>query len=144
MAGDGTSSFGKDRHPGFADCLGLLVYWPLMKGLLAGRLARNHVFAETDSRRKYSQFQDAEWQKNLDFVDELRRIAADAGHTVAELVINWTIHQPGITAALCGARRPEQIRETAGGAGWTLTDAERARIDRALAAHGRPITDTPV
>ena len=45
---------------------------------------------------------------------------------MAELVINWTIHQPGITAAVCGAKRPEQIRETAGGSGWKLTDEQLA------------------
>ena len=62
-----------------------------------------------------------EWEKNHDLLDKLRRVAADAGHTVAELVVHWTIHQPGVTAALCGAKRPEQIRETAGATGWRLT-----------------------
>jgi aryl-alcohol dehydrogenase-like predicted oxidoreductase len=122
----------------------VLVYWPLMKGLLAGKLGRDHVFAETDSRRKYPMFQGREWQRNLDLVDRLREIAESAGHTVAELVINWTIHQPGVTAALCGAKRPEQIRETAGGAGWPLTDEQRAQIDRALAERGTPEVDVPV
>ena len=56
---------------------------------------------------------------------------------MAELVINWTIHQPGITAALCGAKRPEQIRETAGAMGWQLSDEQLAAIDAALAAAAR-------
>ena len=124
--------------------ISVLVYWPLIKGLLAGRLARDHVFAESDSRRKYPMFHGAQWEKNQDLVDRLREIAADAGHTVAELVINWTIHQPGVTAALCGAKRPDQIRETAGGAGWRLTETQRAQIDRALAERGEPITKSPV
>ena len=51
-------------------------------------------------------FQGEERRKNHDFVDRLRLIAQAAGHSVAELVINWTIHQPGITGALCGAKRP--------------------------------------
>lgn len=122
----------------------VLVYWPLMKGLLAGRLARDHVFAESDSRRKYPMFHGEEWSKNLDLVDRLREIAAGTAHTVAELVINWTIHQPGITAALCGAKRPEQIAETAAGAGWRLTDAQFAAIDRALADRGKAVTRQPV
>ena len=122
----------------------VLVYWPLLKGLLAGKLARNHCFAETDSRRKYRMFHGQEWQKNHDLLDKLRPIAAESGHTVAELVINWTIHQPGVTAALCGAKRPDQIRETAGAAGWKLTDDQLARVDQALAERGTPIVDTPV
>jgi len=122
----------------------VLVYWPLLKGLLAGKLARDHVFAETDSRRKYRMFHGDQWQKNHDLLDRLREIAASAGHTVAELVINWTIRQPGVTAALCGAKRPEQIRETAGGAGWRLTDEQLAQIDQALADRGTPEVDVPV
>jgi aryl-alcohol dehydrogenase-like predicted oxidoreductase len=111
----------------------VLVYWPLMKGLLAGKIAREQVFGADDSRRKYPAFQGAELQKNLDMVERLRVIAAAAGHTVAELVIRWTVQQPGITAALCGAKRPEQIRETAGGSGWQLDDGQLRAIDRALA-----------
>ena len=122
----------------------VLVYWPLVKGLLAGKIARDHVFAETDSRRKYPMFHGHEWQKNHDFLDVLREIAAEAGHTVAELVIHWTIHRPGITAALCGAKRPDQIRETAGALGWQLTGDHLARIDRALADRGTPIVAAPV
>ena len=102
------------------------------------------VFGEKDSRRKYPMFKGEEWGKNQDLVDRLRAIAPDAGHTVAELVINWTINQPGITCALCGAKRPEQIQETAGGSGWKLTDEQLAAVDQALADRGTPTVDVPV
>ena len=122
----------------------VLVYWPLMKGLLAGKLARDHVFGPDDNRRKYPMFQGDEYQKNLDLVDKLRQFAAETGHTVAELVLNWTIHQPGVTAALCGAKRPQQIGENAAAGGWRLTPEQFAQIDRALAERGVPRTDLPV
>ncbi len=122
----------------------VLVYWPLLKGLLAGKMARDHVFAETDSRRKYPMFSGTEWLKNHDLLDRLREIATAAGHTVAELVINWTIQQPGVTVALCGAKRPEQIEETAAGAGWRLTAEQLAEIDQALADRGEPEGALPV
>ena len=122
----------------------VLVYWPLMKGLLAGGIRGDHVFSETDSRRKYPMFQGEEWQKNLDLVQRLREIATSGGRTVAELVINWTIHQPGITSALCGAKRPHQIRETAGGAGWRLSEGLLATIESALTERGTPLVKTPV
>lgn len=122
----------------------VLVYWPLMKGLLAGKLGRDHVFAPTDSRRKYPMFQGQQWLNNHDLVDRLREIAEAAGHTVAELVINWTIHRPGVTAALCGAKRPGQIRETAGGSGWQLSEEQLAEIDQALADRGTPDVQLPV
>ncbi len=114
----------------------VVVYWPLLKGLLAGRLPRNYAFPRGDGRAKYVMFQGDQWQKNQDFVDCLREIAQDLGRTVAQVAINWTIHREGITAALCGAKRPYQIVETAGGMGWRLDDGPLQRIDAALAARG--------
>jgi len=122
----------------------LVIYWPLMKGLLAGKLARNHVFDPADGRAKYPMFQGEEWQKNQDLVDALRAIGREADKTVAQVVINWTICRPGITAALCGAKRPEQLRENAGALGWRLSDAQLAAIDRALAARGQAVSRNAV
>ncbi len=122
----------------------IVVYWPLLKGLLAGKLARDHVFGPGDGRPKYPMFQGEEWNKNQDFIDELRLIAADLGKTVAQLVVNWTIHQPGITAALCGAKRAYQIEETAAAKGWQLDEESIRRINQALERRGRPVSQTAV
>ena len=118
----------------------VVVYWPLMKGLLAGKLPRDHVFAPGDGRAKYPMFQGQEWQRNQDLLDELRAIAAEVGRTVAQVVLNWTIHQAGITSALCGARRGWQNEENAGAAGWRLTTEQMARIDAALTRRGKTVT----
>jgi aryl-alcohol dehydrogenase-like predicted oxidoreductase len=117
-----------------------MIYWPLMKGLLAGKLPRNHVFDPKDGRAKYPMFQGEEWTKNQDFVDKLRAIAAAADKTIAQVVVNWTFHQPGVTSALCGAKRPDQILETAGAMGWQLTNDQNRQIDEALAARGKALT----
>jgi len=114
----------------------LMVFWPLMKGLLAGRMQRDHQLAPNDTRRNYPMFQGEEWQKNQDFLDELRAIADEVGKSVAQVVINWTIHQPGITTALCGAKRPEQIRETADAMNWQLSAEHREKIEAAITARG--------
>jgi aryl-alcohol dehydrogenase-like predicted oxidoreductase len=115
-----------------------------MKGLLAGKLARDHVFDSADGRAKYPMFQGEEWQKNQDLVDALRTIGRDAQKSVAEVVINWTIHRPGITTALCGAKRPEQLRENAGALGWRLSASQLAAIDQALAARGQAVSRNAV
>ncbi|MFN0051876.1 MAG: aldo/keto reductase [Planctomycetales bacterium] len=120
--------------------IAVVVYWPLMKGLLAGKMSRNHRFDPRDGRGKYPMFQGAEWVKNQDFLDELRPIAAEAGKSVAQLVLNWTIHQSGITVALCGAKRPDQIRDNAGAMGWRMTAAEQERISQALARRGNAVS----
>ncbi|MCY2965153.1 MAG: aldo/keto reductase [Planctomycetota bacterium] len=118
----------------------VIVYWPLLKGLLAGKLSRDHVFDDRDGRKKYPMFQGSEWLRNLDFVEELREIATRAGRTVAELVLNWTIHQPGICSALCGAKRPEQIQENARGMGWRLSADQIDQIAAALIRRGASVS----
>jgi aryl-alcohol dehydrogenase-like predicted oxidoreductase len=116
--------------------IAVAVYWPLMKGLLTGRLARHQAFDDRDPRRNWPMYQGDEWQKNQDFLDRLREAAALTGHTVAQLVIHWTINQPGITVALCGAKRPWQIEETAGAMGWQMTAEQRSIIEAAIRDRG--------
>ena len=114
----------------------VMVYWPLMKGLLAGKLSRDHKFDPKDGRQKYPMFQGEEWEKNQDFIDVLRGIAENVGRSVADVVINWTIHRPGIAVALCGAKRPEQIQETAGAMNWSLSTEQTEAINEAIANRG--------
>ncbi|MFO0917358.1 MAG: aldo/keto reductase [Planctomycetaceae bacterium] len=118
----------------------VMVYWPLMKGLLAGKLPRDHVFDSRDGRRKYPMFHGTEWEKNQDFLDHLRPIAVEAGVSVAQVVLNWTIQRAGISVALCGAKRPEQIRDNAAAMAWKLSPAQIERIDRAIAQRGEIVS----
>jgi aryl-alcohol dehydrogenase-like predicted oxidoreductase len=99
-------------------------------------LPRNHQWDPKDGRQKYPVFQGAEWDKTHDFLDRLRPIAAEAGVTLAQLVVAWTVRQPGITVALCGAKRPEQIQETAAAMKLELTAEQLARIDAAIESRG--------
>ncbi|MEO8493820.1 MAG: aldo/keto reductase [Planctomycetota bacterium] len=124
--------------------ISVVIYWPLMKGLLAGQLARDHVFLPADGRSKYPAFQGDEWRKNQDFVDVLRVLASDIGKTVAQIVVNWTLQQPGITVALCGAKRASQIEETAAAMDFELTSDQLRQIDEAITARGKVITRLPV
>jgi aryl-alcohol dehydrogenase-like predicted oxidoreductase len=114
----------------------ICAYWPLMKGFLAGKLPRSHRWHPQDGRQKYPIFQGAEWDKTHDFLDALRPIAAEAGGTLAQLAIAWTLQRPGITVALCGAKRPDQIRETAAAMRMSLTAEQLTRIDAAIRARG--------
>ena len=120
--------------------ISLCVYWPLMKGLLAGKLPRDHQFDPRDGRAKYPMFQGEEWQKNQDFLDDLKQIAAEEERTVAQLVVAWTISRPGITAALCGAKRDWQIQETAAAMSVELNETTLAAIDAALQKRGPAVS----
>jgi len=114
----------------------VMIYWPFMKGLLAGKMERDHKFAPNDKRLTYPVFQGAEWDKTQDFLDVLRALSAEIGKPVSEIVVNWTIHQPGVTAALCGAKRPEQIHESAAAMDWQLAPEHLERIEQAIDQRG--------
>lgn len=89
------------------------VFWTLMKGMLAGKIGRDHQFAEGDSRPGYAIFQGEARQRAHRVVDGLKKLGQETGMTVAQLSIGWTLAQNGVAGALVGARRPEQIRELA-------------------------------
>lgn len=116
--------------------ISVTAYWPLMKGLLAGKIGDETKLADDDKRKNYPMYQGEEFERNQAFVARLREIAVGAGRSVAQLVINWTIHQPGITAALCGAKRAWQIEETAAAMGWRLTADELAAVNAAIKTRG--------
>lgn len=123
---------------GFANETGaaLVCYWVLMKGLLAGHLERDHQFDPRDRRLTYDIFQGDNWQRNQDFLDGLRGIAAEVGCTTAQLVVAWTIAQPNITVALCGAKHPEQILDCAGAMNVPIDAAISAKIAACISARG--------
>ncbi len=93
--------------------IALACYWVLMKGLLAGKLLRGHQFDPRDRRLTYPIYQGEAWERAQELLDALREMANAKACTVSQLVIAWTLQQPGITVAICGAKRPEQIIETA-------------------------------
>ena len=121
-----------------------IVYWPLMKGLLAGHLPRDYVFDPKDGRRKYPMFSGEEWEKNQDFLVELRKLSVELEKPISQIVLNWTIQRPGITAALCGAKRPHQIQENAESMQWSLTPDQITRINAAIAARGQIVSKAAV
>jgi len=114
----------------------VVAYWPLMKGLLAGKMRRGQVFPATDTRHKYPIFNGAEFDRNLGFVDALRPIADRLGCPLADLVLAWTAEQPGITSVLFGATCPEQVAENARALACELDAQARDDIAAAIRERG--------
>ncbi len=115
----------------------IVCYWVLMKGLLAGQMLREHRFDPRDRRLTYDIFQGESWQRNQDFVDRLRRIADRNNCSVSQLVIGWTLAQPAISVALCGAKRPAQIRDNAGGMNLQLDHETLAELNACIEQRGQ-------
>ena len=112
--------------------MGVLAYSPLQRGLLTGKIRPGHAFGPGDHRPATPHFEKKNMDKVLGFLDEIQPIADGHGATLAQLVISWTIHRPGITAALVGARNPAQVEENAKAAGIRLTAEETGKIDALL------------
>ncbi len=89
------------------------VFWVLMKGLFAGQIKRDHQFDKEDRRPSYEIYQ-GEWRERAQILmDGFETLAREHQTTVARLSIGWALSQPGVDYALIGAKRPEQIIETA-------------------------------
>jgi aryl-alcohol dehydrogenase-like predicted oxidoreductase len=114
---------------------GVIVYSPMASGLLSGAFSRERfeTLPADDMRRQRPEFTEPAFSKNLALVDRLRSVAEEAGCTVAELAIAWTLAQPGVTAAIVGARRPGQLDPWIGAAGLELSDDQLRAIDDACA-----------
>jgi aryl-alcohol dehydrogenase-like predicted oxidoreductase len=77
-------------------------------GLLTGKVGMDREFPASDTRRDRPWFQPDKRREVLSALEKIRPIAEDHGATLAQLVVAWISAQPGVTAALVGARNPEQ------------------------------------
>jgi len=118
--------------------LGVIVYSPLHQGLLTGKVTADRTFPPGDQRSWKPWFQSANRRRALRLLEKLRPVAERHGRTLAQLAVNWCLCQRGVTAAIVGARRPDQVQENAGGAGWRLSRGELAAIRRWLNELGEP------
>jgi aryl-alcohol dehydrogenase-like predicted oxidoreductase len=115
--------------------VGVVVYSPLEQGLLTGKVTAERTFADDDGRAKRWTF-DAENRAKVNDVlaRVVRPIAERRGGTVAQVVIAWTVAQPGVTSAIVGARTETQVVENATGGEMRLTELELSTIRAAFEA----------
>jgi len=111
--------------------IGVISYSPMYKGLLSGSFTKERMenLSPDDHRHKDSHFQEPELSINLTFVNKLSRLAEIYGMTVSQLAIAWTLRRPELTAAIVGARRPEQIMETYLAADLELDEALKDEVE---------------
>jgi methylglyoxal reductase len=117
------------------NAVSVLSYSSLALGLLSGKVGPERVFAEDDQRHGNPRFSQANREKIARLMGVLKPVAAARSASVAQVVIGWTIAQPGITFSLCGARDPAQAVENAAAARLRLTESELALISTGVAEH---------
>ena len=109
--------------------IGFVPYSPLGRGFLTGRFQSPEDLPEGDWRRHNPRFQGENFQKNLDLVDEVKRLAADKDVTPAQLALAWVLHQGDDIVPIPGTTDPDHLDENLGALRVSLTDEELDRID---------------
>jgi aryl-alcohol dehydrogenase-like predicted oxidoreductase len=120
--------------------LAVLAYSPLALGLLTGKVEPDREFEEGDLRRNNPRFSVENRRRIQTMLDAFKPVAEAHDVTLAQLTIAWTVHQPGLSHALCGARTPEQARENAVAGDIELSDQDLTTMNKAIDLY----LDTPV
>jgi len=117
--------------------IGVVAYSPMQRGLLTGKFSPERLASLPldDHRRKNPDFHEPRFTATLELVEKLRPIAKRNGKTLAQLSISWVLRRPEVTAAIVGARKPEQILETAPASDWDLNEEDIEQIELLLAEH---------
>jgi aryl-alcohol dehydrogenase-like predicted oxidoreductase len=114
-----------------ANNVAILCYSPLCRSMLGGRVHRGMTFGEKDIRSVDPKFQEPRFSQYITAVERLAAFARERyGKTVLELAARWVLDRPGISVALWGAKRPDQLDAIAGVLGWKLDASGMAEIDR--------------
>lgn len=111
---------------------GILAYSPLQRGLLTGKITSDYTFNEGDHRPNSRYFKEPNLSRTNEFLQKIKPIADGHDVTLGQLVINWTLQQPGITAALVGARNDQQVEQNSKALEFTISDEEMQTINREL------------
>lgn len=111
---------------------GILAYSPMDRGLLTGKMKPGQTYGEGDHRQNLWQFKDENIRRTNAFLQTIKPLADEKELTIGQLVLLWTLAQPGITIALAGARNEQQAVENAKAMEKSLSQEEVSRITAAL------------
>ncbi len=93
--------------------IGIIVYSPMARGILTGKVDLARTFPKGDGRADEPLYHPENRATVLAALKEVEALAQDVGCTLANLAVAWVLHQPGVTAALVGARTASQAEENA-------------------------------
>ncbi|RAV30339.1 aldo/keto reductase [Sinomicrobium soli] len=111
---------------------GILAYSPMQRGLLTGKIKPGHRFAGGDHRASNVFFREENLVRTNAFLNSIKPLADSKGLTLGQLVLLWTLEQPGITIALAGARNEAQAVQNAGAVEQNLSEDEIREITEKL------------
>ena len=109
--------------------IGFVAYSPLGRGFLTGRYRTIDDLDAADWRRTNPRFQGENFQKNLDVVTEVQKIATAKGCTPAQLALAWLFAQGDDIVPIPGSTRAERVEENAGATAIALEAGELAALE---------------
>jgi aryl-alcohol dehydrogenase-like predicted oxidoreductase len=123
----------KDRLPFCIDNnIGIICYSPLASGVLTGKYDENTRFEDWRGQGIIGNFTGDVYVSHIKKVKELTKIAQKHGKTLAQLAINWLLHQKGITTAIVGVKNPDQVEQNIGAVGWEIPENDLKEISDIL------------
>jgi aryl-alcohol dehydrogenase-like predicted oxidoreductase len=112
--------------------IGYVAYSPLGRGFLTGQFKSPDDFAEDDFRKNHPRFQGENFQRNLDLVREVERMAQEKGCTTAQLALAWVLAQGEDIVPIPGTRHIKYLDENIGALEVKLSQDDLRRLDEIL------------
>lgn len=121
---------------GLSEGVGQIVYFPLAGGLFTGKYKRNEAppagsRAITQGERFVNRWLN---ERNFTLAEQMEAVAAEVGISVAHLAIAWCMAKPGVSSAIVGASRVEQVVDNVGAASVKLSPETIQKVDEISAA----------
>jgi aryl-alcohol dehydrogenase-like predicted oxidoreductase len=108
----------------------IIAYSPLQRGLLTGKIKPGHQFNEGDTRQGNRFYTDENIRITNQLLEKIKPIAEKYNATLGQVVINWTLHRPGLTCALVGARNEQQVKDNLKSVSFELSAEEINQITK--------------
>jgi aryl-alcohol dehydrogenase-like predicted oxidoreductase len=123
------------RHEG----IGVIVYSPMASGLLTGAMTRERIakLGDDDWRKHNPDFTEPRLSANLALVRRLRDVGKVHGYEPGAVAVAWTLHNPAVTGAIVGARKPAQVDDVVVAASLSLTQSDLDDIESVTEFAGR-------
>jgi len=109
--------------------IGFVAYSPLGRGFLTGQIKSPDDFPEDDYRRFHPRFTGENFDRNIELVHEIERIAQEKGCTAAQLALAWVLARGQDVVPIPGTKRRKYLEQNIDALGVQLTDADLRRID---------------
>ena len=109
--------------------IGFVAYSPLGRGFLTGQIKSPDDFPEDDYRRFHPRFTGENFDRNIELVHEIERIAQEKGCTAAQLALAWVLARGQDVVPIPGTKRRKYLEQNIDALSVQLTDEDLRRID---------------